>query len=117
MPLQIRRAGVTRFKFAVPIVGDMRNLRYRRCGNVPLQIRRSECRRYMQPPLSAMRQCAASNSPFRMSAICVTSVTGGAAMCRFKFAVPIVSDMRNLRFRRLQYDNADSEFGDLKKRI
>ena len=69
----------------------------------------------MQPPLSAMRQCAASNSPFRLSAICVASVTGGAAMCRFKFAFPIVGDMRNLRYRRLQYDNADSEFGDLKK--
>jgi len=50
-----------------------------------------------------------------MSAICVASVTGGAAMCRFKFAFPIVGDMRNLRYRRLQYDNADSEFGDLKK--
>ena len=36
-------------------------------------------------------------------------------MCRFKFAVPIVGDMRDLRYRRLQYDNADSEFGDLKK--
>ena len=38
-----------------------------------------------------------------------------AGVTRFKFAVPIVGDMRNLRYRRLQYDNADSEFGDFKK--
>lgn len=36
-------------------------------------------------------------------------------MCRFKFAVLIVADMLNKRYRRLQYDNTDSEFGDLEK--
>jgi len=34
---------------------------------------------------------------------------------RFKFAVPIVADMCNKRYRRLQYDNTDSEFGDYAK--
>lgn len=36
-------------------------------------------------------------------------------MTRFKFAVPIVADMCNKRYRRLQYDIADLEFGDLAK--
>ena len=36
-------------------------------------------------------------------------------MSRLKFAVPIVADMRNFRYRRLQYDIADSKFGDLAK--
>ena len=38
-----------------------------------------------------------------------------AAVSRLKFAVPIVADMRNFRYRRLQYDIADLEFGDLAK--
>ena len=38
-----------------------------------------------------------------------------AAVSRFKFAVLIVADMCNKRYRRLQYDNTDSEFGDLEK--
>ena len=38
-----------------------------------------------------------------------------AAVSRFKFAVPIVVDMRNFRYRRRQFDSADSEFGDLEK--
>ena len=36
-------------------------------------------------------------------------------MTRIKFAVPIVADMRNFRYRRRQYDNTDSEFGNLEK--
>ena len=36
-------------------------------------------------------------------------------MSRFKFAVPIVADMLNKRYRRRQFDSADSEFCDLKK--
>ena len=36
-------------------------------------------------------------------------------MTRFKFAVPIVADMLNKRYRRRQFDSADSEFGDLEK--
>ena len=36
-------------------------------------------------------------------------------MSRFKFAVPIVVNMCDLHYRRLQYDNTDSEFGDLEK--
>ena len=36
-------------------------------------------------------------------------------MCRFKFAVPIVADMLNKRYRRRQFDSADSEFVDLEK--
>ena len=36
-------------------------------------------------------------------------------MCRFKFAVPIVVDMRDLCYRRLQYDMADSEIKRLCK--
>ena len=31
------------------------------------------------------------------------------------FAVPIVADMCNKRYRRLQFDIADSEFGNLEK--
>ena len=31
------------------------------------------------------------------------------------FAVPIAADMCNKRYRRRQFGNADSEFGDLKK--
>ena len=31
------------------------------------------------------------------------------------FAVPIVADMLNKRYRRRQFDNADSEFGNLEK--
>ena len=31
------------------------------------------------------------------------------------FAVPIVADMLNKRYRRRQFDSADSEFGDLEK--
>ena len=38
-----------------------------------------------------------------------------AAVSRFKFAVPIVADMLNKRYRRRQFDSADSEFGDLEK--
>ena len=38
-----------------------------------------------------------------------------AAMCRFKFAVSIVADMCNKRYRRSQFDSAESEFGDLEK--
>ena len=38
-----------------------------------------------------------------------------AAVSRFKFAVPIVADMCNKRYRRRQFDSADSEFGDLEK--
>ena len=38
-----------------------------------------------------------------------------AAVSRFKFAVPIVADMLNKRYRRRQFDSADSEFCDLKK--
>ena len=38
-----------------------------------------------------------------------------AAMCRFKFAVSIVADMCNKRYRRRQFDSAESEFGDLEK--
>ncbi|MBE5718907.1 MAG: hypothetical protein EGR80_10210 [Ruminiclostridium sp.] len=38
-----------------------------------------------------------------------------AAVSRFKFAVSIVADMCNKRYRRLQYDNTDSEFVDLEK--
>jgi hypothetical protein len=34
---------------------------------------------------------------------------------RFKFAVPIVADMLNKRYRRRQFDSADSEFCDLEK--
>ena len=36
-------------------------------------------------------------------------------MSRFKFAVPIVADMLNKRYRRRQFDSADSEFCDLEK--
>ena len=36
-------------------------------------------------------------------------------MSRFKFAVLSVGNMCNKRYRRLQYDNTDSEFGDLEK--
>ena len=38
-----------------------------------------------------------------------------AAVRRFKFAVPIVADMLNKRYRRRQFDSADSEFVDLEK--
>ena len=38
-----------------------------------------------------------------------------AAVSHFKFTVPIVADMLNKRYRRRQFDNADSEFGDLEK--
>ena len=38
-----------------------------------------------------------------------------AAVSRFKFAVPIVADMCNKRYRRRQFYSADSEFGDLEK--
>ena len=38
-----------------------------------------------------------------------------AAVSRFKFAVPIVADMLNKRYRRRQFDSADSEFCDLEK--
>ena len=38
-----------------------------------------------------------------------------AAVSRIKFAVPIVADMLNKRYRRRQFDSADSEFGDLEK--
>jgi len=38
-----------------------------------------------------------------------------AAVSRFKFAVQIVADMLNKRYRRRQFDSADSEFGDFKK--
>ena len=31
------------------------------------------------------------------------------------FAVPLVADMRNFHYRRLQYDIAESEFGNLEK--
>ena len=31
------------------------------------------------------------------------------------FAVPIVADMLNKRYRRRQFDSADSEFGDLEQ--
>jgi len=34
---------------------------------------------------------------------------------RFKFAVLIVADMLNKRYRRRRFDNADSEFGNLEK--
>ena len=37
------------------------------------------------------------------------------AVSRIKFAVPIVAYMCNKRYRRRQFDNADSEFGDLVK--
>ena len=36
-------------------------------------------------------------------------------MSRIKFAVPIVVDMCDLHYRRLQFDSADSEFGDLEE--
>jgi hypothetical protein len=38
-----------------------------------------------------------------------------AAVSRFKFAVLIVADMLNKRYRRRQFDSADSEFCDLEK--
>ena len=38
-----------------------------------------------------------------------------AGVTRFKFAVPIVAYMCNKRYRRRQFDNADSEFGNLEK--
>ena len=38
-----------------------------------------------------------------------------AAVSRFKFAVLSVGNMCNKRYRRLQYDNTDSEFCDLGK--
>jgi hypothetical protein len=38
-----------------------------------------------------------------------------AAVSRFKFAVPIVADMLNKRYRRRQFDSADSEFVGLEK--
>ena len=37
------------------------------------------------------------------------------AVTRFKFAVPLDVNMCDLRYRRRQFDNADSEFGDLAK--
>ena len=38
-----------------------------------------------------------------------------AAVSRIKIAVPIVADMCNKRYRRRQFDSADSEFVDLEK--
>ena len=38
-----------------------------------------------------------------------------AAVSRIKFAVLSVGNMCNKRYRRLQYDNTDSEFGNLEK--
>ncbi len=89
---------MSRFKFAVPIVADMLNKRYRRrqFDSADSEFGDLEKTEYKGNPLL-------SGSGFF------------AAMCRFKFAVPIVADMLNKRYRRRQFDNADSEFCDLEK--
>ena len=89
---------MSRFKFAVPIVADMLNKRYRRrqFDSADSEFGDLEKTEYKGNPLL-------SGSGFF------------AAMCRFKFAVPIVADMLNKRYRRRQFDSADSEFGDLEK--
>jgi hypothetical protein len=43
-------------------------------------------------------------------AICEGYITGGAAMCRFKFAVLTVGDLRGLRYRRWQCAASNSPF-------
>jgi hypothetical protein len=54
---------VSRFKFAVLTVGEWRGLRYRRCGNVPHQIRRSDCWRFAEVTLPAVAMgCCVFNS-------------------------------------------------------
>ena len=47
-------AAVSRFKFAVLIVGNWRGLCYRRCGCEPLQIRRSDCWQMAKVTLTAV---------------------------------------------------------------
>ena len=89
---------MSRFKFAVPIVADMLNKRYRRrqFDSADSEFCDLEKTEYKGNPLL-------SGSGFF------------AAVSRFKFAVPIVADMLNKRYRRRQFDSADSEFGDLEK--
>ena len=90
---------MSRIKFAVPIVADMLNKRYRRrqFDSADSEFVDLEKTEYKGNPL----------------------LSGGgffaAAVSRIKFAVPIVADMLNKRYRRRQFDSADSEFGDLEK--
>ena len=90
-----------RFKFAVLKDGDLFHFRYRRVLTKPK-----------------------INNNYSHSESCgccfATCVTADKHPCLVpvghgKFAVPIVADMLNKRYRRLQYDNTDSEFGNLEK--
>jgi len=58
---------VSRIKFAVLNVGEWRGLRYRRCGNVPLQIRRSDGWRMARAtlPAVAMGYCVFNSLIFK----------------------------------------------------
>ena len=80
-------------------------------GCEPLQIRRSDGLILAQPPFPAVWQCVVSISTYGCEPLQIPP----AAVSRFKFAVPIVADMLNKRYRRRQFDSADSEFCDLEK--
>ena len=100
---------MSRFKFAVPIVVDMLNKRYRRrqfdsADSEFVDLEKTEYKE--NPLLSGSGFFAAAVSRFKFRP---------AAVSRFKFAVPIVADMLNKRYRRRQFDSADSEFGNLEK--
>ena len=99
---------VSRFKFAVPIVADMLNKRYRRrqFDSADSEFGDLEKTEYKGNPLL-------SGGGF-FAAMCRLEFRP-AAVSRFKFAVPIVADMLNKRYRRRQFDSADSEFVDLEK--
>lgn len=82
--LTIRRVAVSRLKLAVLTVGDLRRLRYRRALTAhPIDV----------VLYSGIIKRILQTVKFAASFF--------AAVSRFKFAVLIVSDMHNLRYRRV----------------
>ena len=82
--LTIRRVAVSRLKLAVLPVGDLRRLRYRRALTAH--------------PIDVVLY---SGIIKRILQTVKFAVSFFAAVSRFKFAVLIVSDMHNLRYRRV----------------
>ena len=103
--MQIRGAVIKQYPFYFAAVSRRK---FCLCGNVPHQIRRSDCFRLSQVTVSAdmniiimqIRGAVIKQYPFILR-LCAAASSAFAAMCRTKFAVLTVSDYLRLRFRRI----------------
>ena len=103
--LQIKGAVIKQYPFYFAAVSRQK---FRLCGNVPHQIRRSDCFRLSQATVSAdmniiimqIRGAVIKQYPFILR-LCAAASSAFAAMCRTKFAVLTVSDYLRLRYRRI----------------